>query len=45
MLDVVVHVTKELDIEGSNAWMLASMELDTESEVLCHNLLAKALLS
>jgi hypothetical protein len=47
-----VHVTKELDIEGSNAWMLASMELDndpdamepdTGSEVLCHNLLAKAL--
>jgi hypothetical protein len=49
-----VHVTKELDIEGSDAWMLASMELgndpdamepDTRSEVLCHNLLAKALLS
>jgi hypothetical protein len=69
MPGVVVHETKELDNEGSDAWMLTSMELDndgsdawmltsmelgndpdamepdTGSEVLCHNLLAKALLS
>jgi hypothetical protein len=50
----MVHETKELDIKGSDAWMLASMELgndpdamepDTGSEVLYHNLLAKALFS
>jgi hypothetical protein len=49
-----VHETKELDIEEPDALVLASMELgndpdamepDTGSEVLCHNLLAKALLS
>jgi hypothetical protein len=50
----VVHETKELDIEEPDSLVLASMELgndpdamepDTGSEVLCHNLLAKALLS
>jgi hypothetical protein len=39
----LVHVTKELDVEGSDALVLASMEPETRSEVLCHNLLAKAL--
>jgi hypothetical protein len=43
-----------LDVEEPDAWTLASMELDndpnsmdpdTGSEVLCHNLLAWALLS
>jgi hypothetical protein len=54
MLGDVVHETKELDIKGSDACMLASMELrndpdamepDNGSEVLCHSLLAKVLLS
>jgi hypothetical protein len=31
MLGVVVHETKELDIEGSDAWMLASMELGNDT--------------
>lgn len=48
------HQTKELDVEEPDALVLASMELGndpdamepkTGSEVLCHNLLAKALLS
>jgi hypothetical protein len=54
MLGAKGHETKELDIEEPNALVLASVELgndpdamepDTGSEVLCHNLLAKALLS
>jgi hypothetical protein len=48
----MVHETKELDIEELDALVLASMELgndsdatelDTGSEVMCHNLLATAL--
>jgi hypothetical protein len=39
------HETKELDIKEPDALVLASMEPDTGSKVLCHNLLAKELLS
>jgi hypothetical protein len=54
MLSDVVHEAKRLDIEGPDALVLDSMEHDKELDtmesdarpkVLCHNLLAFALLS
>jgi hypothetical protein len=54
MPGAVVHEAKGLDIEGPDALMLDSMENDKEPDtmesdagpkVLCHNLLAYALLS
>lgn len=49
MLGVVVHETKELDIEEPNALVLDkktdTMESDAGSEVLCHNFLVWAFLS
>jgi hypothetical protein len=54
MPGAVVHEAKGLDIEGPDALVLDSMEHDKEPntmesdagpEVLCHNLLAWALLS
>jgi hypothetical protein len=54
MPGAMVHEAKGLDIEGPDALVLDSMELDndldamepnTGSEVLCHNLLAWAFLS